>query len=44
MVKKKQDRLAETHYDVVLADVVGLVDAARLAAVRSTNAVMTATY
>jgi predicted nuclease of restriction endonuclease-like (RecB) superfamily len=38
------DRPAEPTYDAVLADVVGLVNAARHAAVRSVNAVMTATY
>jgi predicted nuclease of restriction endonuclease-like (RecB) superfamily len=42
--KKTLDRSTELTYDAVLADVVGLVDAARHAAVRSTNAVMTATY
>jgi predicted nuclease of restriction endonuclease-like (RecB) superfamily len=33
-----------TDYGAVLADVVGLVDAARRGAVRSVNAIMTATY
>src|SRR5450631_432721 len=42
--KKTLARWTEPTYDAVLADVVGLVDAARHAAVRSTNAVMTATY
>ena len=42
--KKTLARSTEPTYDAVLADVVGLVDAARHAAVRSTNAVMTATY
>jgi DUF1016 N-terminal domain len=42
--KKTIDRSTEPTYEAVLADVVGLVDAARHAAVRSTNAVMTATY
>jgi hypothetical protein len=42
--RKTLDQSAGPAYDVVLADVVGLVDAARHAAVRSTNAVMTATY
>jgi predicted nuclease of restriction endonuclease-like (RecB) superfamily len=42
--KKTLDRSAGPTYDAVLADVVGLVDAARHAAVRSVNAVMTATY
>jgi hypothetical protein len=41
---KTLDRSAGPTYDAILADVVGLVDAARHAAVRSTNAVMTATY
>jgi predicted nuclease of restriction endonuclease-like (RecB) superfamily len=41
---KALDRRAEPTYDTVLADVVGLVDAARRAAVRSVNAVMTAAY
>jgi predicted nuclease of restriction endonuclease-like (RecB) superfamily len=46
-VATKRKKLAgsiEPTYNAVLADVVGLVDAARHAAVRSTNAVMTATY
>jgi hypothetical protein len=42
--RKTLDRSAGPTYDAILADVVGLVDAARHAAVRSTNAVMTATY
>lgn len=42
--KKTLDRSAGPTYDAILADVVGLVDAARHAAVRSTNAVMAATY
>jgi hypothetical protein len=42
--RKTLDQSAGPTYDAVLADVVGLVDAARHAAVRSTNAVMTATY
>jgi predicted nuclease of restriction endonuclease-like (RecB) superfamily len=42
--KKTLDRSIEPTYDAVLADVVGLIDAARHAAVRSTNAIMTATY
>jgi predicted nuclease of restriction endonuclease-like (RecB) superfamily len=41
---KTLDRSAGPNYDAILADVVGLVDAARHAAVRSTNAVMAATY
>ncbi len=43
-MKKVLDRSAGPTYDAILADVVGLVDAARHAAVRSTNAVMAATY
>ena len=42
--KKTLDRSAGPTYDAILADVVGLVHAARHAAVRSTNAVMAATY
>ena len=42
--KKTLNRSAGPTYDAILADVVGLVDAARHAAVRSTNAVMAATY
>jgi hypothetical protein len=42
--KKTLDRSAGPSYDAILADVVGLVHAARHAAVRSTNAVMAATY
>jgi predicted nuclease of restriction endonuclease-like (RecB) superfamily len=42
--RKTLDQSARQTYDAVLADVVGLVDAARRAAVRSTNAAMTATY
>ena len=42
--RKAPDRSIEPTYDAVLADVVGLVDAARHAVVRASNAVMTATY
>ena len=42
--KKTLDRSAGPTYDAILADVAGPVDAARHAAVRSTNAVMAATY
>ena len=42
--RKTLDRSIEPTYDAILADVVGLIDAVRHAAVRSTNAIMTATY
>jgi hypothetical protein len=35
---------AVNGYDAVLADVVALIDAGRRASVRTTNAIMTATY
>ena len=45
MTRKKPSivRVA-TGYDAVLADVAALIDAGRLAAVRTSNAIMTATY
>lgn len=45
MTRKKTSIVgATTGYDAVLADVVALIDAGRRAAVRTSNAIMTATY
>ena len=45
MTRKKTSIVrAATGYDAVLADVVALIDAGRQAVVRTSNAIMTATY